>query len=138
MKPDDYVDAFKTFVTYEDKMWGLPIDGETTGLFYRTDMFEAAGIDSPPTTWEEFEQAAAALTDEATRQFGYELFATEAAYYWYPWLYQAGGDLLSEDGKILLHQRRGQGGGGVLRRPGQVLAAGLPQLQLLRRPGRLR
>ena len=24
VKPDDYVDAFKTFVTYEDKMWGLP------------------------------------------------------------------------------------------------------------------
>jgi multiple sugar transport system substrate-binding protein len=23
--PDDYVDAFKTFVTYEDKMWGLPM-----------------------------------------------------------------------------------------------------------------
>ena len=39
--------------------------GETTGLFYRTDMFEAAGIDGPPTTWEEFEATAAALTDEA-------------------------------------------------------------------------
>src|SRR3712207_1146752 len=95
----DYVEAFKTFVTYEDKMWGLPMDGESTGLFYRTDMFEAAGIDGPPKTWEEFEQAAAALTDESKNQYGYELFATEAAYYWYPWLYQAGGDLLSEDGK---------------------------------------
>jgi multiple sugar transport system substrate-binding protein len=97
--PDDYTDAFKTFVTYEDKMWGLPMDGESTGLFYRTDMFEAAGIDHPPTTWEEFEADAAALTDESKDQYGYELFATEAAYYWYPWLYQAGGDLLTEDGK---------------------------------------
>lgn len=102
VKPDDYVDAFKTFVTYEDKMWGLPMGGETTGLFYRTDMFEEAGIDGPPETWEEFEAAAAALTDEAKDQYGYELFATEAAYYWYPWLYQAGGDLLSEDGKEVL------------------------------------
>jgi len=101
VKPDDYVEAFKTFVTYEDKMWGLPIDGETTGLFYRTDLFEAAGIDGPPTTWDEFEQAAATLTDESAGTYGYELFATEAAYYWYPWLYQAGGDLLSEDGEIL-------------------------------------
>ena len=99
--PDDYVDAFKTFVTYEDKMWGLPMGGETTGLFYRTDLFEKAGIESPPTTWEEFETTAAALTDEDAGQYGYELFATEAAYYWYPWLYQAGGDLLSEDGEIL-------------------------------------
>src|SRR5919112_5105901 len=102
VKPDDYVDAFKTFVTYEDKMWGLPTDGETTGLFYRTDMFEAAGIDGPPKTWDEFEAAAAALTDSAKDQYGYELFASEAAYYWYPWLYQAGGDLLGEDGKEVL------------------------------------
>ena len=64
MKPDDYVDAFKTFVTYDDKMWGLPIDGETTGLFYRTDLFEAAGITEPPKTWDEFEADAATLTDD--------------------------------------------------------------------------
>jgi multiple sugar transport system substrate-binding protein len=101
VKPDDYVEAFKTFVTYEDKMWGLPLDGETTGLFYRTDLFEAAGVEEPPKTWEEFEAAAEALTDESKNQYGYELFASEAAYYWYPWLYQAGGDLLSEDGEIL-------------------------------------
>ncbi len=99
--PDDYVDAFKTFVTYDGKMWGLPMGGETTGLFYRTDLFEDAGIDGPPTTWDEFEETAAALTDEAAGTYGYELFATEAAYYWYPWLYQAGGDLLSEDEEIL-------------------------------------
>ncbi|HET6561126.1 MAG TPA: ABC transporter substrate-binding protein [Marmoricola sp.] len=98
VNPDDYVEGFKSFVTYEGDMWGLPIDGESTGLFYRTDMFEEAGIDGPPETWEEFEETAAALTDESKDQYGYELFATEAAYYWYPWLYQAGGDLLSEDG----------------------------------------
>jgi multiple sugar transport system substrate-binding protein len=101
VKPDDYIDAFQTFVTYDDRLWGLPIDGETTGLFYRTDMFKAAGIDGPPETWEEFEAAAAALTDESKGQYGFEMFAPESAYYWYPWLYQAGGDLLSEDGEIL-------------------------------------
>jgi ABC-type glycerol-3-phosphate transport system substrate-binding protein len=101
VEPDDYVEAFKTFVTYEDKLWGLPQGGETTGLFYRTDLFEKAGIEAPPTTWEEFEAAAAALTDESAGTYGYELFAPESAYYWYPWLYQAGGDLLSEDGEIL-------------------------------------
>lgn len=101
VNPDDYTEAFKTFVTYDDKMWGLPVDGETTGLFYRTDMFEAAGIDAPPATWEEFEAAAAALTDESKGEYGFEMFAPESAYYFYPWLYQAGGDLLTEDGEIL-------------------------------------
>jgi len=101
IKPDDYVDAFKTFVTYEDSWYGLPLQGETTGLFYRTDLFEEAGIDGPPATWEEFEAAAETLTIPEENQYGFEIFASEAAYYWYPWLYQAGGDLLSEDGEIL-------------------------------------
>jgi multiple sugar transport system substrate-binding protein len=101
VKPDDYVDAFKTFVTYDGHMWGLPIDGESTGLFYRKDLFAAAGIAGPPKTWAEFQADAAKLTDPAKKQYGYEVFAPEAAYYWYPWLYQAGGDLLSADGKTV-------------------------------------
>jgi multiple sugar transport system substrate-binding protein len=99
VKADDYVDAFKGFVTYNNSMWGLPIDGESTGLFYRKDLFQAAGITAPPTTWDEFQADAAKLTIPSKHQYGYEVFAPEAAYYWYPWLYQAGGDLLSADGK---------------------------------------
>jgi multiple sugar transport system substrate-binding protein len=99
VKPDDYVDAFKTFVTYNGHIWGLPIDGESTGLFYRTDLFKAAGISGPPTTWDEFMADVQKLTIPSKKQYGYEVFAPEAAYYWYPWLYQAGGDLLSDDGK---------------------------------------
>jgi ABC-type glycerol-3-phosphate transport system substrate-binding protein len=99
VKPDDYVDGFKTFVTWDDKMWGLPFDGETTGLFYRTDLFKAAGIDAPPKTWDEFQADAEKLTDTDNDKYGYEMFASESAYYWYPWLYQAGGDVLTDDGK---------------------------------------
>jgi multiple sugar transport system substrate-binding protein len=102
VKPADYVSAFKSFVTYKNSMWGLPIDGESTGLFYRKDMFAAAGISAPPTTWDEFEADAKKLTNPSKKQYGYEVFAPEAAYYWYPWLYQAGGDLLSKDGKKIL------------------------------------
>jgi multiple sugar transport system substrate-binding protein len=99
VKPDDYVPAFKDFVTYNKSMYGLPVDGESTGLFYRKDLFAAAGITAPPKTWDEFEADAKKLTVPAKKQYGYEVFAPEAAYYWYPWLYQAGGDLLSADGK---------------------------------------
>jgi multiple sugar transport system substrate-binding protein len=98
VKIDDYVPAFRTFVTWNNSTWGLPFDGESTGLFYRTDRFQEAGIDHPPTTWEEFQADAEKLTDTANNQYGFEIFAPEAAYYWYPWLYQAGGDLLSQDG----------------------------------------
>jgi ABC-type glycerol-3-phosphate transport system substrate-binding protein len=95
---DDYVQAFLEAALWEEKVYGLPVSGETTGLFYRTDLFEAAGIAEPPKTWEEFEAAAQALTNTDTRTYGFITFATEAAYYWYPWLWQNGGELLSEDG----------------------------------------
>src|SRR5256885_765921 len=72
VKPDDYGGAFKTFVTHDGHMWGLPIDGESTGLFYRTDLFAAAGIDHPPATWDEFAADAQKLTDPAKKQYGYE------------------------------------------------------------------
>jgi multiple sugar transport system substrate-binding protein len=98
---DDYVEAFKLSAMYEDSMYAIPFDGESTGLFYRTDRFEAAGIAEPPKTWEEFEAAAQKLTDPAKKRYGYALFASESAYYWYPWLWQAGGDLLSDDEKTV-------------------------------------
>lgn len=102
VKPDDYVESFKTFTTYENSLYGLPFDGESTGLFYRTDLFEEAGIDAPPATWEEFEAAAKALTD-GKKQYGVAMFASESAYYWYPWLWQAGGDVLSPDrGEVIV------------------------------------
>jgi multiple sugar transport system substrate-binding protein len=96
---EDYVEGFRNTAIYQESMYGLPFDGETTGLFYRTDLFEEAGIEGPPATWEEFEQTAAALTNPAENQYGVAIFSTEAAYYWYPWLWQAGGDVLSSDGQ---------------------------------------
>ncbi len=96
---EDYVEGFRNTALLDGSMYGLPWDGETTGLFYRTDLFEQAGIEGPPKTWEEFQQAAAALTDPSKNQYGVAMFSTEAAYYWYPWLWQAGGDLLSADGQ---------------------------------------
>ncbi|WP_270889058.1 ABC transporter substrate-binding protein [Pedococcus sp. 5OH_020] len=96
--PKDYVPAFKTSTVYKGKMYGLPFDGESTGLFYRTDLFAAAGITAPPRTWEEFQADAARLTQPDKKQYGYILFAPESAYYWYPWLWQNGGQLLNEDG----------------------------------------
>jgi multiple sugar transport system substrate-binding protein len=96
---EDYVEGFRNTALLEGSMYGLPFDGETTGLFYRTDLFAEAGIEGPPQTWAEFEQTAAALTDPSKNQYGVAMFSTEAAYYFYPWLWQAGGDLLTPDGQ---------------------------------------
>lgn len=94
----DYVEAFVANAIYENSMFALPIDGESTALIYRVDRFETAGITSPPTTWEEFEAAAKAMTNPDTQQYGFMMFAPEAAYYWYPWLWQNDGDVFNKDG----------------------------------------
>ena len=100
--PEDYVEAFLTSAMHEGSIYGLPIDAETTGLFYRTDLFAEAGITEPPATWDDFLAAAKKLTIPEKKQYGFILFAPEAAYYWYPWLWQAGGELLSQDGQDVL------------------------------------
>ncbi|HEX2156074.1 MAG TPA: extracellular solute-binding protein, partial [Actinomycetes bacterium] len=41
VKLDDYVAGFKQTAVYQNSMFALPYDGETTGLFYRTDLFQA-------------------------------------------------------------------------------------------------
>ena len=96
---NDYVPAFLQPARVNDVQYGLPFASETTGLFYRTDRFEEAGLDPnhPPETWEEFQEYAEKLTDKDNSKYGFAVFATEAAYYFYPWLWQAGGDQLNPD-----------------------------------------
>jgi len=93
VEPDDFVPAFKQTAVVNGQLMGLPIDGESTALFYRKDLFQKAGIAGPPKTWAEFQADAAKLTDAAKKQYGIALFASpfETSYYWYPFLYQAGG-----------------------------------------------
>ena len=101
VKTEDYVEAFKAFTLVNGGMHGLPFDGESTGLFYRTDRFQEAGIAEPPKTWEEFEAAAQKLTDPAKKQYGFQVFAPESDYYWYPWLWQNGGELVTGDDEAI-------------------------------------
>jgi multiple sugar transport system substrate-binding protein len=109
VKTPEYVPAFKAMNTYKGHMYGLPFDGESTAIFYRTDLFRAAGIKCCPHTWTEFQADAKALTNPAKKQYGFGLFGQEAAYYWYPWLWSAGGHLVSADGKqILFDSPQGQ------------------------------
>ncbi|HYO31102.1 MAG TPA: extracellular solute-binding protein, partial [Thermomicrobiales bacterium] len=69
--------------TYPDSLWaGATRDGVVYGIpafmfvdwmYYRVDWLEEAGIAAPPTTWEEFEAAAIAMTDPAQGRYGFGL-----------------------------------------------------------------
>ena len=49
--------------------YGLPTAVRSLALFYNQDMFDEVGIEAPPSTWEEFIAAAAALTVQRGPRF---------------------------------------------------------------------
>lgn len=57
-------------VTFEDAQWSVPFWSEATVLYYREDLFEAAGLEGAPETWEEFLEYAEILTDPAAGVYG--------------------------------------------------------------------
>jgi len=52
---DDLVEGIKSTVSWEGKVYGLPIGMDVIGVFYRKDIFETMGLVAP-TTYEEFLQ----------------------------------------------------------------------------------
>ncbi|MEV7974199.1 sugar ABC transporter substrate-binding protein [Cellulomonas sp. NPDC089187] len=65
---EPYSDGLESLVTLGDSVWALPYDAPIQVYYYRTDLFEQAGIEAP-TTWDEFE--AAARTYKETFPDGY-------------------------------------------------------------------
>lgn len=47
-------------------VYAIPVDGGPMGMLYREDIFQAAGITAPPTTWDEFATAAQQLQDSGS------------------------------------------------------------------------
>ena len=87
----------------DGSLYGLPQDVAVLVLFYRTDMFEAAGLAGPPATWDELVSDAQALTEDTDGDgqadvYGIGLFGGWGAFEFYPWFWQAGGEMLKEEG----------------------------------------
>lgn len=59
------IDAAKVPYQDDDEYWGVPLYGMVQMLWYRKDMFQAAGLDAP-TTWSELKDDAQALTKDGT------------------------------------------------------------------------
>jgi multiple sugar transport system substrate-binding protein len=84
------------------KIYGLPYEVEPMAMYYSLDAFAEAGLTEKdvPKTWDELLIVAKKLTTE--KRFGV-LFETAPGYYqnftWYPFLWEAGGDFQTADGK---------------------------------------
>ncbi|WP_181346854.1 ABC transporter substrate-binding protein [Thalassobacillus sp. CUG 92003] len=90
-KSDQLLEGPLNSAKYKDSYYGLPLTTNSLGLFYNKDKLDEAGIEEPPKTWEELEEAAAALTTEDVKGFG--LSATrseESTFQFYPLIYSSG------------------------------------------------
>lgn len=63
--PANYSEAAWEGTMYKGKQYAIPLDQHMHGLYYNEDMLKAAGIEAPPTTGEEFVDAARRLTIDA-------------------------------------------------------------------------
>ncbi len=87
-----------------EKIIGFPALVDNISLFYNKTVFDAAGVDYPTAdwTWDDFREAAAALTDEATETYGYAYSVSgseETTWQFWPHLWQNGGEILTDDQK---------------------------------------
>jgi len=74
-----------------DKYYGVPFGCNDLGFYYNKDMFKAAGIANPPTTWDEMTADCAKLSKNGV--YGVAISAIkndEGSFQFMPWLYSTG------------------------------------------------
>jgi ABC-type glycerol-3-phosphate transport system substrate-binding protein len=123
LREDELNDIFQPLLesaTWCDTLYALPMEATSLALFYNLDLFKKAGLDpdKPPRTWEELLYYTQKLTvdkdnDGKTDQYGFyvPVFPSSGPLnlwmilQWTPFLWQAGGILLSDDGSSVHFNR---------------------------------
>lgn len=92
-------DRIKERLSIDGHIYSVPYAQYVQALYYRKDLFRAAGLNpnKPPKDWDEFYQYAQKLTDPAKGQFGFTFEQGSESYYWINFLWQAGGDISAKD-----------------------------------------
>jgi len=112
MNTEDFVQAISQhgYFEYYGKqvpLFAIPFNRSTPLLYYNHDMLRAKGVKAP-TTWEELQGAAAKLTvreGDDVKVWGYEMPIDW--WFWHSFLYQAGGALVTDDGKRAAFREKG-------------------------------
>ena len=88
-------------VTVDGHVYSLPWFQCVMALYYRKDMYRAAGLDpnKPPQNWDEFYEYCRKLTIPEKGQYGFAFQASPSgtAFHWINFLWQAGGDIVAQN-----------------------------------------
>lgn len=74
----DFQESFAANEAVDGTQYALPLLASARAMFYNEDLFAEAGVDGPPTTWDELYDAAAAITETGTPGYGMPLGSEEA------------------------------------------------------------
>lgn len=79
---------------YEGKTYGASLGFNTLALYYNPDLLAEAGIDAPPTNWDELREYARQLTSGDQKGFGFAAIAGEdGTHQFLPFFWGAGAEL---------------------------------------------
>jgi len=86
--------------TYRGAQYAVPWYTNNVALFWNKRMFREASIKSPPETWSELVTTGSKLTRNG--KYGFMMGSDgNGIFLWLPFLWQAGGNILSPDGKTV-------------------------------------
>jgi multiple sugar transport system substrate-binding protein len=105
-KDDFYAESLRE-LSYDDKLYGLPLTVDARALFYNKKLLADAGL-QPPTTWDELETAATKLTKWNGSKLETAGFSMGDLGLFNMYLQQAGGTMLTEDGKTNFNNEQGK------------------------------
>ncbi|NUS52439.1 MAG: ABC transporter substrate-binding protein [Nocardioidaceae bacterium] len=99
---EDFYPSERDAATVDGKVVGIPALVDNLALVYNKKLFEEAGVPLPTAdwSWDDFRAAAAKLTDESTKTHGWAYVndgSEDTVWRYLALLWQAGGDLLTED-----------------------------------------
>lgn len=105
-RDDFYSEALKE-LTYGDKLYGLPLTVDARALFYNKKILAEAGVE-PPTNWDELEQAAIKTTKWNGSKLEVAGFSLGDPGLFNMYLQQAGGQMMTDDGKTNFNNEQGK------------------------------
>jgi multiple sugar transport system substrate-binding protein len=103
---DDYYPPARDATMVNDRVRALPALIDDLAVVYNKKTFKDAGVDLPPEggwTWDEFIATSKALTDRGKGRFGTAWPAVgdeDTVWRIWPAVWQAGGDIITDDGKV--------------------------------------
>ena len=91
---EDFFPGIRRAATYGDTVYGIPYNTSTPLLYYNKELFEEAGLEGPPETWDELLEYSITLKEELD-VYGKDFYSW--GWLFEAWIGQNGARILNED-----------------------------------------